>query len=100
MFSAKHASGERIPLGRKLVSRIVDDQAVVIPISGGAERRTSVYTFNESGTMLWGMIEAGGSAAELADRLQSTYGLSAEQAVADAEQFVTDLTEEGLIEPA
>lgn len=100
MFSAKHTSGEGIPHGRKLVSRIVEDQAVVIPICGGADSRTSVYTFNESGTMLWAMIEAGRSAAELADCLQSNYELSAEQAVADAQQFVSDLTEEGLIEPA
>lgn len=82
------------------MSRIVEGEAVVVPIHGGADRRNAVYTFNESGTMLWGMIEVGRSAAELADRLQSEYGLSAQQAVADARQFIADLTEEGLIEPA
>jgi hypothetical protein len=86
--------------GRRVVSRVVGDEAVVIPLHAGGDRRNSVYTFNESGTLLWAMIEAGRSTAELADCLQSEYGLSSEQAMADTQQFVADLTEEGLIEPA
>jgi len=100
MFSVRPASGEGIRRGQKAVSCIVGGEAVVILICGGAEGRTSVYTFNESGTMLWAMIEAGRRAAELAERLRSEYRLSAQQAVADTRQFIVDLTEEGLIEPA
>jgi hypothetical protein len=60
----------------------------------------SIYTFNESGTKLWAMIEAGRSAADLSAYLLSEYGLTPEQAAADAQRFVTELVDEGLIVPA
>ncbi|MGH7838637.1 MAG: PqqD family protein, partial [Candidatus Binataceae bacterium] len=66
----------------------------------GAADLDSIYTFNESGTKLWGVIEAGGSVAELAVFLQAEYGITAEHASGDAEVFLSDLTGEGLVEPA
>jgi hypothetical protein len=36
----------------------------------------------------------------LASFLQSEYGLTQAQALSDAEAFVRDLTQEGLVEPA
>lgn len=83
-----------------MVSRIVADEAMVVPIRGGAEPGGSVYTFNESGTAIWALIEAGGNATEVAAHLQSEYDISAEQAAADTREFLAELTEEGLIEPA
>jgi len=71
-----------------------------VPIGQEPGERGSVYTFNESGTTLWTMIEDGRSIADLADYLRREYGLSGEQAVADAVEFVAELAEEGLIEPA
>lgn len=81
-----------------MVSRVVADEAIVVPIRRGAADMDSIYTFNEVGTTLWAMIEANRSAAELSAHLQSEYGLSAEQATADTEKFLADLSEAGLIE--
>jgi coenzyme PQQ synthesis protein D (PqqD) len=85
---------------RKLVSRIVGGQAVVIPVLGGADGRSAVYSFNESGTMLWTMLESGRSLEDLVSGLESEYGLSPDQALDDATQFVENLKQEGLMEPA
>jgi hypothetical protein len=85
---------------RNVVSRIVANEAMVVPIRGGAEPGGSVYTFNESGTTIWALIEAGRSAAEVAAHLQSEYGISAKQAAADTTEFLAELADEGLIEPA
>ena len=82
------------------VSRVVADEAIVVPIRRGAADLDSIYTFNESGTKLWSMIEKGLDASELASYLQSEYGLSQSEALSDAEAFVKDLTQEGLVEPA
>ena len=95
-----YTADSRSKPGRKLVSRMVGAEAVVIPVQERTAGRRSVYTFNESGTMLWAMIEAGRSLAELASGLESEYGLSPEQAVDDARQFVENLKREGLVEPA
>ncbi|MGD0956830.1 MAG: PqqD family protein [Candidatus Acidiferrales bacterium] len=75
-------------------------EAMVVPIRGSAEPGGSVYTFNESGTTIWALIESGRSASEVAAHLQSEYEISAEQAAADTKEFLAELAEEGLIELA
>ena len=84
---------------RMLVSLVAEGQAVVVPVSGNGAREDSVYTLNESATMLWAMLEAGRGLDELACGLQTEYGLSFEEALDDARQFVESLLQEGLVEP-
>jgi len=100
MAIGAYIHGTPIRRKRQLVCRVVAEQAVAVPIGGDPADQGSVYTFNESGTTLWTMIEAGGSIADLAEYLQHEYRLSGEQAAADAMEFVAELAEEGLIEPA
>jgi hypothetical protein len=90
--------GRTIQKSQNVVSRVVADEAIVVPIRRGAADMDSIYTFNEAGTTLWAMIEANRSATDLAAYLQSEYGLTAEKAAADTEKFLADLSEAGLIE--
>jgi len=80
------------------VSRVVAGEAIVVPVRRGAADMDSIYTFNNTGSMLWSLIENGGSAGDLAARLESEYGISPEQAAADTDQFVQELRDAGLIE--
>src|SRR5580700_9594577 len=91
-------TASRVRRSSNVVSRVVADEAIVVPIRRGAADMDSIYTFNETGTSLWALIETNRSAAELVSHLQSQYGLSAEQAAADTEKFLADLSEAGLIE--
>ena len=91
---------QRVRRSSNVVSRVVADEAIVVPIRRGAADLDSIYTFNESGTKLWSMIEKGLDAAALASYLQAEYGLTQAEALADADAFVRDLTQEGLVEPA
>ena len=90
--------GQLIQRSRNVVSRVVADEAIVVPIRRGAADMDSIYTFNETGTTLWAMIESNRSVTDLAAHLQTEYGLSAEKAAADTEKFLADLSEAGLIE--
>jgi len=81
-----------------VVSRVVADEAIVVPIRRGAADMDSIFTFNEAGTMLWAMVEESQSASEMAAHLQTEFGLTAEEAAADTEKFLADLAEAGLIE--
>jgi hypothetical protein len=96
----QQVSGDRIRSSPNVVSRVVADEALVVPIRGGAGDLDSIYTFNDAGTKLWMMIEKGQSAAELAEYLQTSYGITPVQAKLDAENFLAELSEEGLIEQA
>lgn len=77
---------------------MVADEAIVVPIRRGAADMDSIYTFNDSGSVLWALIEKGRSVEDLASHLQAKYGISVEQAAADTETFVEELREAGLIE--
>ena len=90
----------RVRRSSNVVSRVVADEAIVVPIRRGAADLDSIYTFNEAGTKLWSLIEKGLDPADLISHLQSQYGLSAEQAGHDARAFLKELSHEGLVEPA
>jgi Coenzyme PQQ synthesis protein D (PqqD) len=94
------STAARLRRSSNVVSRVVADEAIVVPIRRGAADLDSIYTFNESGTKLWSMIEKGLDSSELASYLQAEYGLTQAEALSDAEAFVKDLTQEGLVEPA
>jgi Coenzyme PQQ synthesis protein D (PqqD) len=84
---------------KNVVSRVVADEAIVVPVRRGAADMDSIYTFNATGSLLWSLIEQGKSGAvELAEYLQGEYGISAEQASVDTEKFLAELSEAGLIE--
>src|ERR1700728_1533567 len=90
----------RVRRSSNVGSRVGAGEAIVVPIPRGAAALDSIYTFNESGTKLWSLIEKGLDAATLASYLQAEYGLTQADALLDAEAFVRDLTQEGLVEPA
>jgi hypothetical protein len=98
MLAKNDTRTARICRSQAVVSRVVAEEAIVVPIRRGAADMDSIFTFNEAGTRLWNMIEANQSAFDLAAHLQAEYGLSAEHAAADTEQFLSDLTAAGLID--
>lgn len=90
-----HTRVERSP---NVVSRVVVGEAIVVPIRRGAADMDSIYTFNETGSLLWSLIEKGGTTEDLSAQLQAEYGITAEQAADDAAKFVEELKEAGLVE--
>jgi Coenzyme PQQ synthesis protein D (PqqD) len=98
MLAKNDARTAGIRRSQAVVSRVVADEAIVVPIRRGAADLDSIFTFNEAGTRLWSLIEANQNAGDLAALLQTEYGLSAENAVRDTEQFLSDLIDAGLIE--
>lgn len=98
MSSSTRNSTGGLRRSKAVVSRVVADEAIVVPIRRGAADMDSIFTFNETGTRLWAMIENNQSASDLATHLQAEYGLSAEKAAADTEQFLADLVDAGLID--
>jgi len=96
-MSTKESDGA-IRRSRAVVSRVVADEAIVVPIRRGAADMDSIFTFNEAGTKLWALIEANGDASDMAEHLKAEYGVCAEQAAADTQQFLADLIDAGLIE--
>ncbi len=98
LSSADEIRERRIERSSRVVSRVVAGEAIVVPIRLGAADMDSIYTFNDAGSLLWSLIEKGGTAKDLSAGLQAEYGITAEQAVTDTDRFVQELQEAGLID--
>jgi len=62
------------------------------------EARGSTYVAaNGAGTLLWRALASGTTPDALADELVRVYGIDRRQAAADIEQFIAQLSEQGLL---
>jgi len=95
---SSHATAPRFRKSGNIVSRVVANEAIAVPIRRGAADLDSIFTFNEAGTALWAMVEGDCSSLEMSEYLRREYGLSAEQAMADTQVFIDNLAAAGLIE--
>lgn len=85
-------------LKANFVLRQVADTWVVLPLADATLNFNGMLTLNDSGAMLWKVLEQGGTLDALADALTSAFDVSREMALADAEEFVKKLFDAGCIE--
>jgi len=72
--------------------REIDTEVVAVDVS------TSMYlSANESGAVLWRLLAAGATRAELAASLEERYGIDRERAEADVEAFIESLEHRNLL---
>ena len=76
-----------------VVWREVGDEVIVF----GADRSEYLAT-NPAGTVLWPLLAAGATLAEIGRALSDRWGLSSEQGREDAAAFVAELRAQGLLE--
>jgi len=75
-----------------VVWREVGDEVVVLELS------TSTYlTLNGTAKQIWDSLAGGATLDALVDSLVDRYGITPEQARADAESFVSTLADRGLL---
>jgi hypothetical protein len=72
--------------------REVDDEIVAL------EARGAIYlAANSSGRLLWRLLARGATIADLARALVDAYGIDAATAASDADRFVEQMREAGLL---
>ncbi len=76
----------------EVIWRQLDENAVVVSPKVG-----KVRVFNGSGTLIWQMLAQNEPLAAICERLVQTYDVTPEQAEADLQRFVADLTQRGLL---
>lgn len=71
---------------------------VVLPVGKAAERFNGMLTLNDSGVMLWNVLETNPDPRALVEALMGEYEVTEEQARADVEAFLEVLTRAGCLE--
>ena len=78
--------------------RQVANTWVVLPLAEETVNFSGMLTLNQSGVMLWRILENGCDKSALVDALVSEYEVSTEIAQADVEEFLNKLVQIGCIE--
>ena len=85
-------------LKKNFALRQIADEWIVLPLASETVDFTGMLNLNESGAMLWKVLEQDCSKEALVRALLEEYEVSEEQAATDAEEFLNKLIEAGCIE--
>lgn len=85
-------------LKKDYVLRQVAGTWVVLPLGEAAVNFSGMLKLNDSGAMLWKVLEQGGDKNALVESLTGEYNVSHQQAEADVDEFLTKLLESGCIQ--
>jgi Coenzyme PQQ synthesis protein D (PqqD) len=89
---------QRFVRTRSVVSRVIAGETLIVPVRGKVGDLASIYSFNGTGTLLWQLLDAPRSLAELVDAVEHEYDVAREQAEKDVTQFLNDLALMDLLE--
>jgi len=81
-----------------VVSRRVAGETLIVPVRGKVGDLASIYSFNETGSLIWQTLESPKGLAELINAVQQEYAVEREQAEHDVKQFLNDTLSVGLVE--
>ena len=79
-----------------VVSRLIANETLVVPIRSGVGDLDAIYSFNSLGTDLWTLLEKEVSLEEMCAWAIEHYEVTEEQALGDIREFVDELVGTGL----
>ena len=85
-------------LKKNFVLRQVAGTWVVLSLGAETVNFSGMLQLNESGAMLWRVLEEGGSQDVLVEALLGEYDVTREQAEADVQEFLAKLDQAGCIQ--
>ena len=80
-----------------IVSRKVMDEILLVPISGELASMDNLYSLNETGAFIWGVLDGSRSLADIGKQLGQMYDADAAKIEADLMEIIAELSESGLV---
>lgn len=81
-----------------VVSRVVAGETLIVPVRGKVGDLASIYRFNETGSLIWKLLETPRSLEDLVAAVAEEYEAAHERVEKDVAQFVSDMRSAGLVE--
>jgi hypothetical protein len=80
-----------------LVTRDIAGETIIVPVTSNVAQIDSIYTLNEVGSSIWGMIDGRTTVDQLADAICGAYDVTPDEAARDLGEFLAALEAAGLI---
>lgn len=84
---------------RELVTRRIADETIIVPVVGGVGELDSIFTLNDTGSHIWGLITAPITVQAIVDDVARTFDAPRDRIEADVIEFLEHLAAAGLITP-
>lgn len=81
------------------MTRAIAGETIVVPIETGVGDLDSIYTLNEVGATIWGLIDGTTTVDGIVAAVVSTFEVGAEEARSDVLEFLGSLEQVGMIRP-
>ncbi|MGA2022621.1 MAG: PqqD family protein [Candidatus Sulfotelmatobacter sp.] len=81
-----------------VVSRRIAGETLIVPVRGKVGDLASIYSFNQTGSLIWQSLESPKSASELTSIVEQEYAVGHEQAERDVKQFLNDMLTVDLVQ--
>jgi len=91
------SSETRYVRSEAVVSRVIGEETLVVPVRGGVGDLASIYSFNETGTLMWEVLAEAASVRDLTCRIEHEYEINPQVAQADVESFLSEMCAAGLV---
>ena len=81
-----------------VVARVVAGETLIVPVRAKVGDLASIYSFNGTGSLIWKLLDAPRTAAELAMAVAEEYEVELTQAARDVGEFLGEMKAVGLVE--
>jgi hypothetical protein len=85
---------------QSVVARVVAGETLIVPIRSNVGDLASIYSLNETGSLIWSLLASGKTLRELIVAVEGEYNVPTEQAERDVISFVNEMKAVGLVEVA
>jgi len=83
---------------RTVVSRVVAGETLIVPVRGKVGDLASIYSFNQTGSLIWRLLDAPRTVGEVVGAVAEEYQIDTEQVRQDVLRFLGEMRGVGLIE--
>jgi len=81
-----------------MVSRVIVDETILVPIRQNVGDMESIYTLNETATLAWSLMDGENTLEEIRDRIVVEYDVDEEDAQLDLLELIAQLQEIGALQ--
>jgi hypothetical protein len=92
------SEGQVFLRSRAVVSRVVAGETLIVPVRGKVGDLASIYSFNETGSLIWRLLDAPRLVGGLVSAVAEEYQVDTEQVRQDVLRFLAEMRGVGLIE--
>jgi hypothetical protein len=83
-----------------VVSRVIADEVLIVPIRRGVGDLASIYSLNPAASAIWNAISEARTKSEIVELLQQEFDAPTETVLTDVEAFLSEMCAAGLVETA